>query len=126
MGAAPLQPLSGRLPANRSALLNTRFSRSLSVPVTPENRRHLRLLRELELAAWVAARGPQDPPPASAAKSLRGCVNQLRDERRKETVLYALLAALAFGSTGYGLFQSGELVQQWGVVTRFVQQLLAA
>ncbi len=126
MDVALLPPLPGQVAAKRPVLLNSRFPHSLSVPVTPENRRYLRLLRQLEMDAWVTARGPMDPPPASPAKSLRSNVAQLRDERRKETVFYALLATLAFGSAGYGLLQSGELAAQWGAVTRFLQQLLTA
>ena len=125
MGAALLPPFAGILSTNRPLLLNTGFSNSLAVPVKPENRSHLRLMRELELAAWVAARGSKDPALPSAAMSLRGSVSRLRQERRSENVLYALLAALAFGSAGYGLFQPGELVPKWGAITHLIQQLLA-
>lgn len=97
----------------------------MSVPVTAENRGYLRLLRQLELEAWVDARGAQDPPEASPARSLRQQLVQLRGDNRNESRLYAALAVLAFGSLGYGLFQCWQLAEHWSVVTRLVQRLLA-
>ncbi len=101
------------------------FSGSLLVPVTAKNRVNLRRLRELELEAWISAPGASEPHPITSGRCLRAEVSKVCAQGRSESRVYAILAAAAAISLGWGLLDSWRLVENWPGFLRLIHQLLS-
>jgi len=96
-------------------------SLSIRVPLTPNNREYLRALRAAELAHWEPLVELRTTPQAQGHKlSLRAPMVDLQQEQTKEFRLYAVIAPVALGAVGVGLWNSFQMVQKWTTFVDFV------
>ena len=90
---------------------------SVHVPVTPENRSRLRVMREAEMAAWNAT---------TEAGFDTGHFERTQtvEKERRDLRAFGLIATLAVATVTIGLLKSSAFVQQWTGFVNFVRHLL--
>jgi hypothetical protein len=90
---------------------------SVHVPVTPENRSRLRLLREVEMAAWSAT---------TEAGFDTGHFErrQAVEKERRDLRAFGLIALMAVATVMVGLLKSSAFVEEWAGLVKYVRQLI--